>query len=113
MNPLIYSVLHVLSAFVLLAFTFQAFIAPEPRFKRKLMMYTGIASLLMLIAGFGLQAKLHTGFPLWLIIKIVCWLGITALAGMVFKKPAMARTYSIVALLLIAVAVYCVYFKPV
>ena len=113
MNPLIYSVAHVLSAFVLVAFSFQAFIAPKPENKRRLMMYTGIASLLMLVAGFGLQAKLNVGFPLWLLIKIGCWLGVSALAGLAFRSPALARVYSLVALALIAIAVYCVYFKPV
>jgi hypothetical protein len=113
MNPLIYSVVHVLAGFVLVAFTFQAFIAPEPRFRRQLMMFTGIASLLMVVAGFGLQAKLHTGFPLWLIIKIGCWLCLSALAGLAFKRPLFARLYSMLALGLIAIAVYCVYFKPV
>ncbi len=113
MNPLIYSVAHVLSAFVLVAFSFQVFIAPHPQFKRRLMMYTGIASLLMLVAGFGLQAKLNAGFPLWLIIKIVCWFGVSALSGLAFRSPARARIYSLVALGLVAIAVYCVYFKPV
>ena len=113
MNPLIYSVAHVLAAFMLVAFSFQAFIAPHPQFKRRLMMYTGIASLLMLVAGFGLQAKLNTGFPLWLIIKIVCWFGVSVLSGLAFRSPALARIYSLVALCLIAIAVYCVYFKPV
>lgn len=113
MNPLIYSVAHVLSGFVLVAFTFQAFIAPVPQNKRRLMMYTGIASLLMVVAGFGLQAKLNVGFPLWLLIKIACWLGLSALSGLAFRTPLMARMYSLIALVLIAIAVTCVYFKPV
>lgn len=113
MNPLIYSVAHVLSGFALVAFTFQAFIAPHPQFRRRLMMYTGIASLLMVVAGFGLVAKLNTGFPLWLLIKMGCWLGISVLCGLSFRTPLLARMYSILALLLIAVALYCVYFRPV
>ena len=113
MNPLIYSVLHVLGAFVLVGFTFQAFIAPQPQFRRRLMMYTGIASLIMFVAGFGLEAKLSLGFPLWVLIKIGCWLGLSILAGLAFRTPLLARMYSGVALLLIAVALYCVYFRPV
>ena len=35
----------------------------------------GIALLILLVAGFGMQAKGGIeGFPLWLIIKIVLWL---------------------------------------
>ena len=113
MNPLIYSVAHVLSGFLLAAFTFQAFIAPHPQFRKRLMIYTGTASLLMLVAGFGLLAKLNTGFPLWVLIKLGCWLGVTLLSSLAFRTPMLARMYSILALALIAIAVYCVYFKPV
>jgi NhaP-type Na+/H+ and K+/H+ antiporter len=113
MNPLVYSVVHVLSGFALVAFTFQAFIAPHPQYRQRLMIYTGTASLLMVIAGFGLQATLKTGFPLWLVIKLGCWLGVSLLSGLAFRTPLFARMYSVLALILIAIAVYCVYFKPV
>jgi len=34
----------------------------------------GIALIVILISGFGMQATLHLGFPVWLILKIVIWL---------------------------------------
>ena len=113
MNPLVYSVLHVLSGFALVGFTFQAFIAPHPQFRKSLMICTGVASLLMVIAGFGLAAKMNVGFPLWLLIKLGCWLGISLMSGLAFRMPMFARFYSIIALVLIALAVYCAYYKPV
>lgn len=112
MDPLFYSVAHVVAAFVLVAFTFQAFIAPQAEHRKRLMMYTGIASLVMVVGGFGLQAKLHTGFPPWLIVKIACWFGLTLLSGLAFRMPMFARPLSFAAIALIAIAVYCVYFKP-
>jgi uncharacterized membrane protein SirB2 len=112
MDPLIYYVLHVVAAFALTGVTFAACAAPLPEKRRGVMILGGIATLVMVIAGFGLAAKLHYGFPGWLIAKILCWLVLSALGGMAFRKPESARTLSIIALVVIAVAVYCVYYKP-
>ncbi|HYP17316.1 MAG TPA: hypothetical protein VEQ65_08910 [Opitutus sp.] len=111
MSPTFYYVLHVLSVFTLAGYTFYAFAAPAETRKR-VMMITGIASLLALVGGFGLQAKLNYGFPGWLIVKLVCWLGLSALAGMGYKRRGAAGALAVVALALVAVAVVMVYTKP-
>ncbi|HYD84142.1 MAG TPA: hypothetical protein VEA63_08805 [Opitutus sp.] len=111
MSPTFYYVLHVISVLVLTGYTFYAFAAPAETRKR-VMMVTGIASLLVLVGGFGLQAKLGYGFPGWLIVKMVCWLGLSALAGMGYRKRGAAGTLSVVALLIAATAVVMVYTKP-
>ena len=112
MDPQYYSILHVGSAMLLIAATFQAFAAPTPDHKRKVMMATGILSLVMLVAGFGLQAKYHTGFPLWLIIKIVCWLGLAAVSGIAFKRPEAVGMLTKLTTALIVVALIMVYLRP-
>jgi len=111
MSPVFYNILHVVSILVLTGYTFYAFAAPNETRKR-VMMITGIASLLALIAGFGLQAKLQVGFPGWLIVKLVCWLGLSALAGIGYRRRAAAGTLAIVAVVLVVVAVLMVYLKP-
>lgn len=111
MSPIFYYVLHVISVLVLTAYTFYAFAAPAETRKR-VMMITGIASLLVLVGGFGLQAKLGYGFPGWLIVKMVCWLGLSALAGLGYRKRGAAGTLSVVAVLIVAIAVVMVYTKP-
>ena len=111
MSPTIYYILHVTSVLVLTGYTFYAF-AAAPETRKRVMMITGIASLLAVIAGFGLQAKLHLGFPGWLIVKIVCWLGLSALAGFGYRKRGAAGTLAAVALLLAFIAVVMVYAKP-
>ena len=112
MNPVFYSVLHVLAAFVLVGYTFAAFAAPAPEKRGRVMMMTGIAALVMLVSGMGLQAKMHVGWPAWLLVKMVCWLALATLSGIAFRSPSAAGKYSLFALVLIAVAVYCVYVKP-
>ena len=109
MSPIVYYILHVGALFVLAGYTFYAFgAAPETR--KRVMMITGIASLIALIAGFGLQAKLGYKFSeLWLIVKIVCWLGLSALAGIGYRRRGAAGALGVVAVALIVVALVMVY----
>ena len=111
MSPIFYYILHVSSVLVLTAYTFYAFAAPLETRKR-VMMITGIASLLALVGGFGLQAKLGYGFPGWIIVKLVCWLGISALAGVGYRRRGAVGTLALVAIVLLIVAVVMVYLKP-
>lgn len=111
MSPLFYYILHVISLLVLTGYTFYAFAAP-PETKKKVMAITGIASLVALIAGFGLQAKVVGGFPGWLIVKMVCWFGLSGLAGMGYRKRGIVGGLAIAACVLVTVAVIMVYLKP-
>ena len=111
MSPTVYHILHVSSLFVLFGYTFYAFAAPAETRKRVLII-TGIASLLVLIGGFGLISKLLVGFPGWIIVKIVCWLGLSALVGMAYKRRAQANILMLVTLALAITAVLMVYLKP-
>lgn len=108
MSPIIYQIVHVGALFVLAGYTFYAFSAP-PETKKRVMIITGIASLLALVGGFGLQAKMNYGFPGWMIVKIVCWLGLSALAGMAYRKRDKAGLLMGVAIVLVLVALVMVY----
>jgi hypothetical protein len=107
-----YHILHVFSLLVLAGFTFYAFAAPAEA-RKKVLMVTGIASLLMFISGFGLITKiLGTGqgvWPLWIWIKLVAWLGVSALAGIAFRRRSAAPVLMAVLIALLFVAVYAVY----
>lgn len=111
MSPTFYHILHISSLLVLFGYTFYAFSAPAETRKRVLMI-TGVMSLLMLVAGFGLITKLRIGFPGWIIVKIVCWLGLSAMAGMAYKRRAQANPLMLVTLALAILAVLMVYLKP-
>jgi hypothetical protein len=62
--------------------------------------------------GFGLQAKLAIGWPGWIFVKMVCWLGLSALAGIGYRRRGAAGTLAVVAILLSFVAVLMVYTRP-
>ena len=110
MSPTFYHILHVFSLLVLTGYTFYAFAAPAES-RKKVMIITGIASLLVLVGGFGLQAKLAIGWPGWIFVKMV-WLGLSALAGIGYRRRGAAGTLAVVAILLSFVAVLMVYTRP-
>ncbi len=114
MSPTFYSILHVFSVVVLTGFTFAAFANPIPEKRKKIMMITGIASLVALIAGFGLISKvLANTFPAWVFVKIGAWLALSALAGIAFRRPNKTGLLTVIALVTIFVALYAVYARPV
>jgi uncharacterized membrane protein SirB2 len=108
-----YYLLHVLSLIVLTAQTFMAFANPVPENRKRTMMITGIAALLMFVSGFALASiqkiPLSSG---WLIVKMVCWLGLSGLAGIAYRRPHVRGVLSKVALALVAIALFMVYFRP-
>lgn len=98
---------------LLTAFIFQTFANPDPKNRRKTGMITGILALLMLIGGFGLVATMKVGFPWWVIVKLVCWLGLASISGMAYRKPQRIPMLTIVAIALILIAIITVYFRHV
>ncbi len=98
---------------LLAAFLFQAFANPDPKNRKKTGMITGILALLMLIGGFGLVATMKVGFPWWIIVKIVCWLGLASMSGMAYRKPQRIPMLTAVAIALILTAIVAVYFRHV
>jgi uncharacterized membrane protein SirB2 len=113
MNPSFYHILHVFSLLVLTAHTYMAFANPAPENRKRTLMITGIASLLMLVSGFGLMAKLYNNqFLGWMGVKVVCWLGFSAFAGIVYRKTHLRGLFSFLGLVLLLVALLMVYLKP-
>ncbi len=108
-----YHLLHLFSLFVLTAHTFMAFGNPDPANRKRTMMITGIASLFVFISGFGMLHLLKIPYSTgWVIVKIVCWLGISSVAGIVYRRAQWRGLLSLITLLLILTAVYMVYFRP-
>jgi hypothetical protein len=111
MKLAIYQVLHVASMVLLASFTFQSFANPDPKNRKRSAMITGILSLLMLVGGFGLVAVLKVGFPWWVLVKLVCWLGLSALGGLAFRKPARIPMLRSTVIALVVLAISTVYFR--
>ena len=107
----IYQILHVGSMVLLTAWVFMAFANPDPKGRKKTMIITGILSLLMLIAGFGMVSVLKTGLPAWIWIKAVCWLVLSGMAGMAYRKPEASSTWKVITMATVIIAIATVYLR--
>ncbi len=101
MDPLVYKLIHIIGI-TLLFLSFGAMLGGGSGKSYKMAaMGHGIALLLILVSGFGMQAKY--GYPLgsgWLITKIAIWAVFGAV--IVFAKRRAFPLPGLVALLLIA-----------
>ncbi len=112
MDPRFFHILHLLGIMVLVGTIFAAFADPTPLLRRKVLSASGISSLVVVVAGFGLAGLLKYGFPTWILIKIVCWLGLSAVTGLIYRNPKKIPIYAAVSMILLIVALYMVYFRP-
>ena len=104
-------IVHLLFLFLLVGTTFAAFAAPVQEKRRKILMLSGIYSLVVLISGIGLLGALKVGFPGWIHAKLVCWFILSALAGLAFRMPNKTKLLSLIAVLVVLVAIVMVEFR--
>lgn len=113
MSAQTYYLIHVISVFLLTAFTFHAFGAAERGKSKGLLALTGVLSLVALVGAFGLMAKLgHAYTQGWVHVKILCWLVLSLLAGFAYRRPRARAPLAVVGILAVSVAVYMVYVRP-
>jgi hypothetical protein len=95
---------------VLAGYTFYAFSAPIET-KKRVMMITGIASVLAFVAGFALISKMgHKFTDGWVIVKLICWFGLSGLAGIGYKRRGATGVLALIAVALVLVALTMVYY---
>ena len=76
-------------------------------------MMHGLGLLIMLVAGIGQAHKLGYGWPVWLFLKIGCWVLIAALPTLA-KKGMLARPVAmLLALALGGTAIWLAVCKPI
>ncbi len=85
MDPLTYRILHLAGVMVLFLGIGIALL-PESANRKQGALFHGIGLAVILVAGFGLLAKMKLGFPSWVIAKLVIWLLIGALPVLVKRK---------------------------
>ncbi|HZZ19531.1 MAG TPA: hypothetical protein VFE25_09185 [Opitutaceae bacterium] len=104
-------IIHLSAVFVLLGYTFYAFGAPIET-KRRVMMITGTALLVVLLTGGAMLGKAHMGFPGWAIVKLVCLLGLGTMASFAYRRRAQADAFMLLTLALAIIAVVMVLVRP-
>lgn len=102
--------LHIVSVLLLVGITFYAFAGPSASTRKSVMMYSGIASLVVVVTGFGMMHQ--WGWPGWFFIKLVSWLGISAVAGMAYRRKKLIKPLMLITIVLAVAAVWAVVYKP-
>ncbi len=107
-----YKILHFAAIFLFLAGASGLLLArPSGKLWK---MVTGIAGVVILVAGFGLLATTGHGFPLWIQMKLVVWLVVMGLGHVVAKRfPAQAVPALWITLALAIFAASLAVLKPV
>ena len=108
----LYQVVHVFSVIMLAGITFAALAAPQPENRRFMLMASGIVAVVALVSGFGLLGLGRFVFPGWVVVKLACWLGLSALVGLAFRRPGQGRTLTGIAVVAVLLAVWMVVTKP-
>jgi hypothetical protein len=111
----VYKVLHLTTLFLFVS-SF-GFIFKQEIKNKSIKFIVSFISFLIFVAGMGLIARLgfkHTEpFPLWIYLKISCWILINALIFFRNVLPAFTQKYLyIFCMSLIAVAVWSAIYKP-
>ena len=76
------------------------------------MLFHGVGLLLILVAGFGMQAKNNIGFPAWLWAKLGVWILLAILPALVKRGVLSIGAGLLVAAALAGGAVYLVLERP-
>lgn len=108
MDPGIYKIIHFVGLIVLFL-GIGSLISSDPKKPaalRRPAMIHGIGLILLLVSGFGLQAKLKLGFPSWLIGKLVILLVLGAMIVIIKRKLLPPPAAYLVAIVLGAIAAY-------
>ena len=111
-----YEVLHVVALSVVLlslggaSFATYSAGGKPGEFKKYFGMTHGIGVLVMLIAGFGMIAKLGISwpFPTWILVKIVIWFALGGWIAIIYKvavkRPILAALSPLVLVLVAVIA---------
>ena len=115
MNPIelnLLHVVHVASIIALIAYTFIGF-SGGPETRTRVLVITGIASLLALLTGIRMWQGMF-GFAAmgWVFVKLFCWLVVSGLTGVAYRKRDKVRALEIIILTCVVIALVMVYLKP-
>ncbi|MDF1801142.1 MAG: hypothetical protein P1V81_18390, partial [Planctomycetota bacterium] len=111
-----YYLLHVAGGFLLTAFTILATATAVSGKNKRLLMITGVLSLVVLVGGFGLIARVYDNtWPTWVFLKIGAWLVLSMAAGMAMKRPSKAPMWTGLSVLAVLTAIFAdqlIHYRP-
>ncbi len=83
--------------------------------RRLILVMHGLGALLVLVAGFGMLARLdgqESGFPLWIWPKLLIWLVLAGIIVVPYRKATAAKTVVVLVPILVLLSAYFAIYKP-
>jgi len=111
MDPRIYLFLHLIAVIHLVGLTFYAFAGPSTSTRKLVLAVGGVASILAVATGLILVMKMGA-FPGWVWLKLLAWLGLSAFAGIAYRRRGLSRILMFMTVVLVVMALWAVTFKP-
>ncbi len=118
MNPAIYNILHI-TGLIMLFLGYGALLGRsmtginDTRVRKLGSITSGIGLLLILVAGFGLIAKIYgNSFQGWMIVKLIIWIALCGLIAVINRKSTLALLLWWGLIALGAMASALVYLRP-
>ena len=108
MDPLTYKIIHYVGIFTLMMSLGSMF----TKYNKCAVIGHGVGLLLIVLGGFGMQAKLGLDFNGWLIAKLVIWLFFGASVVLAKREILKGSTAWIVMIALASTAAYLGLMKP-
>ncbi|RMH68929.1 MAG: hypothetical protein D6685_01670 [Bacteroidetes bacterium] len=119
MSYTFYKVLHLLGVMMVFLALGGALVRsrlPEQTasWKKLIAITHGVGLLVLLVAGFGLLARLGVFWPMpaWALLKIVIWLLVGGLIALINRKPDSGPVWWYLTLVLGLLAAYLALYKP-
>jgi hypothetical protein len=104
-------IVHILSAIGAVGTIFYA-CAAAPETRKKVLMWSGITGLLLLLTGIRMWQGAYGFEGAWAVVKLVCWLGLSAFTGLAYRKREKAGLWIKLTVTLTALALVMVYVRP-
>jgi len=114
---LFYKVLHLIGIIMLFLSIGGAVIRAaanqqNEKLEKFVLINHGISLLIIVVAGFGLLAKLGMIFTGWVVVKIIIWLLMAVIILPIKKMPEKKSVWWYTALILGAIAAFMAIYKP-
>ncbi|MCG9873903.1 MAG: hypothetical protein MH321_03845 [Leptospiraceae bacterium] len=118
----VYKLIHLLGIFLLLGslsglalYTANGGTKSSNRFRMWAGIMHGVGLFLILLAGFGMLARLqivHFPWPAWVFAKVLIWLIFGGIYALVSRKPTVAKVMWLTIPFLAFLSAYIAIFKP-
>ena len=108
MDPYTYKIIHYVGIFLLMFSLGSLF----TKYNKGAVIGHGVALLLIVLGGFGMQAKMQLGMPNWFIVKMVILLIFGAAVVLAKRKVLQGPIVYVMMVGLAAVAAYLGLYKP-